>query len=82
MSNDIPIGTFIHYKDKAHMKPGAFATGVVADVYRRQDGAIKSLALKTPCNKNLIIRDIRACYMSEHDYLQLTETVHQCLLSE
>ena len=82
MSNDIPIGTLVHYKDKAHMKPGAFAMGVVSDVYRRPDGVIKSLALKTPCNKNLIIRDLRACYMAEHDFLKITEAVHQCLLSK
>ena len=52
------------------------------EVNHQQDGAIKTLTLKTPSNKHPIVRDIRKCYLLEHNFLKLTEPVHSCLLQD
>ena len=72
----------VHYCDSAHMKPGQFQLGVVTETNHRPDGSIKTLTLKTPSNKHPIVRDIRKCFLLEHDFLKLTEPVHSCLLQD
>ena len=64
------------------MKPGQFQLGVVTETNHRPDGSIKTLTLKTPSNKHPIVRDIRKCFLLEHDFLKLTEPVHSCLLQD
>ena len=79
--HEIPKNTFILIKEK-HMKPGRFIPGVVVDVQRRKNGLISRLKLKTTEHKGVIERDIRTCFMMEHDYLNITEKNHQCLLQD
>ena len=80
--NKIEAGTMIHYRDGVHMKPGQFQLGVVTGTNHRPDGSIKTLMLKTLTNKHPIVRDIRQCFLTEHDYLSLTKPVHSCLLQD
>ena len=63
------------------MKAGRYIPAVVVDVHRRKNNLISRLKLKTTENKHIIERDIRNCYMLEHDYLALTEKEgHHCIL--
>ena len=80
--NKIEAGTMIHYRDSVHMKPGQFQLGVVTGTNHQSDGSIKTLRLKTLTNKHPIVRDIRQCFLTEHDYLSLTKPVHSCLLQD
>ena len=79
---DIEPGTMVLYRDSVHMKPGQFQIGNVIGTNRRPDGSIKTLVLKTPTNKNPIERNIRNCYLSEHEFLKLTQNIHSCLLQD
>ena len=79
--HEIPKNTFILIKEK-NMKPGRFIPGVVVDVQRRKSGLISRLKLKTTQHKGVIERDIRTCFMTEHDYLSITDKNHQCLLQD
>ena len=78
---DIPKNQYVLLQEK-NLKPGRFIPAVVVDVHRRKDGLISRLKLKTTEHKGIVERNIRACFMLEHDYLMLTEKVHQCILQD
>ena len=78
--HDIPKNTFVLLKEK-NMKAGRYIPAVVVDVHRRKNNLISRLKLKTTENKHIIERDIRSCFMLEHDYLALAEKEgHHCIL--
>ena len=67
---------------ESKFKPGRYHVGVVTGVKRRSDGKISLLEVKTPENKNPVLRDIRACFLCEHDYMNLVSPNHRCLLND
>ena len=50
------------------------------NVHRRKDGAITRFDLVTREHKNVIQRDIRSCFLTEFDYLKLTNPSYECVL--
>ena len=74
--NNIPKNTYVLVKEK-NMKTGRYVAAAVVDVHRRKDGLISRLLLKTADNKNVVERNLRQCWMLEHDFLRLVEENHQ-----
>ena len=85
--HDIPINSYVLLKEKLiknkpAAKPGTYVSARVVGVHRRKNGLISRLDLKTTQHKGIIQRDIRDCSMTEHDYLNITEKNHNCLLQD
>ena len=80
LKGEIPIGSMVLLSEK-QFKPGRYSIGTVTNVYKRDDGKISRLEVKTPENKNPVYRDIRQCYMVEHDFLNLVSPTHKCLIN-
>ena len=78
MSKDIPQNTMVLIKLKT-FKGGQFLPARVLEAYRRKsDGVINKLLLQTADNKNPIVRDLRSCYLTEHEFLKLQDPDHHC----
>ena len=48
---------------------------------KRKDGKIARVKLVTTAHKGIIERSIRQIYLTEHDYLSLTQNNHECFIN-
>ena len=77
----IPEGQFVFLKEKGS-KPGQFVSARVVKVHKRPNGNVSNLDLVTSEHKSVVRRDVRQCYLLEHDYHKLVEPGSECLLED
>ena len=77
----IPEGQFVFLKEKGS-KPGQFVSARVVKVHKRPNGTVSNLDLVTSEHKSVVRRDVRQCYLLEHDYHKLVEPGSECLLED
>lgn len=75
----IPEGQYVLLKEKG-MKPGQYISARVVKVHKRPNGTVSNLDLATSEHKTVVKRDVRACYMLEHDFHTLAYPGSECLL--
>ena len=77
----IPEGQFLLLKEKG-IKPGQFISARVVKVHKRPNGTVSNLDLVTSDHKSVVRRDVRSCFILEHDYHKLVNPGSECLLED
>ena len=78
--SELPKHSFVLLKEP-NLKTGQFITGRIVETMKRKDGKIARVKLVTTAHKGIIERSIRQIYLTEHDYLSLTQNNHECFIN-